>query len=40
MGDIRIRSTEARGPALVDDIVFDGPDGLEVEAYLVRPAEA
>jgi pimeloyl-ACP methyl ester carboxylesterase len=34
----RIRSTEPRGTALVDDLVFDGPDGLEVEAYLVRPA--
>ena len=38
MGEIRIRSTEARGDALVDDLVFDGPDGLEVEAYLVRRA--
>jgi len=38
VGEIRIRSTEARGDALVDDLVFDGPDGLEVEAYLVRPA--
>jgi len=37
VADARIRSTEARGGALVDDIVFDGPDGLEVEAYLVRP---
>ena len=34
----RILATEARGAALVDDIRFDGPDGLEVEAYLVRPA--
>ena len=39
MGDIRIRSTAARGAAFVDDLVYDGPDGLEVEAYLVRPAE-
>ena len=39
MADIRIRSTEARGDALVDDLAFDGPDGLEVEAYLVRPGE-
>lgn len=38
MAEIRIRSTEPRGDALVDDLVFDGPDGLEVEAYLVRPA--
>jgi pimeloyl-ACP methyl ester carboxylesterase len=34
----RIISTEARGAALVDDLRFDGPDGLEVEAYLVRAA--
>ncbi len=38
MTQIRILSTEPRGGALVDDIVFDGPDGLEVEAYVVRPA--
>jgi hypothetical protein len=38
MGDTRIRSTEVRGSALVDDLVYDGPDGLGVEAYLVRPA--
>jgi dienelactone hydrolase len=37
VADIRIRSTETRGGALVDDLAFDGPDGLEVEAYLVRP---
>jgi poly(3-hydroxybutyrate) depolymerase len=40
MPEPRIHSTEARGRALVDDIAFDGPDGLEVEAYLVRPAIA
>src|SRR5258707_1020016 len=40
MPDIRIRTTEPRGDALVDDITFDGPDGEPVEAYLVRPAEA
>lgn len=38
MGEIRIRSTEARGAALVDDVTFDGPDGLEVEAFLIHPA--
>lgn len=40
MTESRIRSTEARGDALVDDLVFEGPDGLDVEAYLVRPAVA
>jgi dienelactone hydrolase len=40
MTELRIRSTEPRGAALVDDLVFHGPDGLEVEAYLVRPAGA
>jgi dienelactone hydrolase len=37
MSEPRVRSTETRGGVLVDDIVFDGPDGLEIEAYLVRP---
>ncbi len=40
MTELRIRSTEPRAGALVDDIVFDGPDGLEVEAFLVRPTVA
>jgi dienelactone hydrolase len=40
MTELRIRTTEPHDRALVDDVVFDGPDGLEVEAYLVRPAEA
>lgn len=38
MTELRIRSTEPRDGALVDDVAFDGPDGLEVEAYVVRPA--
>jgi dienelactone hydrolase len=40
MSEPRVRSTETRGRALVDDIVFDGPDGVQVEAFLVRPAVA
>jgi pimeloyl-ACP methyl ester carboxylesterase len=38
MTELRIRSTEPRASAFVDDVVFGGPDGEEVEAYLVRPA--
>ncbi len=34
--DPRILGTEARGGALVDDVVYDAPDGSEVAAYLVR----
>ena len=37
MIDLRIRTTDRRPGALVDDIVFTGPDGLDVEAYLVHP---
>jgi pimeloyl-ACP methyl ester carboxylesterase len=40
MTDIRIRTTEPRGGALVDGVTFDGPDGEPVEAYVVRPVEA
>ena len=40
MTDLRIRATERRSGALVDDVVFAGPDGADVEAYLVRPAVA
>ena len=40
MIETRVLGTEPRGGALVDDIVFVGPDDLDVEAYLVRPAEA
>lgn len=29
-----------RGDAIVEDIRYAGPDGLDVEAYLVRPATA
>jgi len=37
MTDLRIRATEQRNGALVDDITFAAPDGSEVEAYLVHP---
>jgi len=40
MAQVRVRATEVRGEALVDDVLFEGPDGLEVEAYLVRPQVA
>lgn len=40
MVEFRILGTERRADALVLDIVFVGPDGLNVEAFLVRPAEA
>ena len=40
MTDLRIRGTEARGGALIEDAVFPGLDGLDVEAYLVHPASA
>ena len=35
-----VRSTEHRPGAVVEDVTFDGPDGLAVEAYLVRPTGA
>jgi hypothetical protein len=35
----RTLGTDRRAGALVDDVVFSGPDGLPVEAYLVRPDE-
>jgi poly(3-hydroxybutyrate) depolymerase len=38
MTELRIRATEPRARAFVDDVLFDGPDGEAVEAYLVRPA--
>jgi dienelactone hydrolase len=37
MTDLRIRGTEQRPGALVDDVIFNGRDGSEVEAYLVHP---
>ena len=40
MVEQRVFGTERRADALVDDLVFQGPDGLDVEAYLVRPLEA
>jgi dienelactone hydrolase len=40
MSEIRVLGTTNRGTALVDDVVFPGPDGLDVEAYLVRSGAA
>ena len=37
LDDARIRTTDRHDGALTDDIVFRGPDGLDVEAYVVRP---
>ena len=37
MSEMRVRGTTERAGALVDDLVFGGPDGEDVEAYLVRP---
>jgi len=33
-----LRGPEPRGAAIVEDTRYRGPDGLDVEAYLVRPA--
>ena len=38
MSEATIHATERRGDAVVDDLVYDGPGGQPVEAYLVRPA--
>jgi len=38
MREVRVLGTVSRDSALIDDVAFEGPDGLEVEAYLVRPA--
>jgi pimeloyl-ACP methyl ester carboxylesterase len=38
MIDNRVLGTSSRGAADVDDLVFRGRDGVDVEAYLVRPA--
>ena len=40
MSEVRVLETASRDTARIDDILFRGPDGLDVEAYLVRPAEA
>jgi len=40
MTALRFRASATRRSAIVDDIVFRGPDGLDVEAYLVHPAPA
>jgi dienelactone hydrolase len=37
MSELRVLSSASRGGAFVDDVVFRGPDGEDVEAYLVRP---
>lgn len=37
MSEIRVLGTTTLGRALVDDIVVSGSDGLDIEAYLVRP---
>lgn len=37
---LTVRGHETRDAAVIDDVTFDGPDGLEVEAYLVRPRTA
>jgi hypothetical protein len=39
MNEIRVLGSSNREGAVVDDVVYRGPDGLDVEAYLVRPAE-
>jgi len=36
--DPQIRASERRGDAAVEDILYRGPDGEAVVAYLVRPA--
>ncbi len=38
MSEIRVLGTTERGSAVVDDLTYAGPDGEDVEAYLVRPA--
>ena len=40
MTDLRVRGTDSRDGAFIDDVLFRGPDGLDVEAYLVHPDEA
>lgn len=39
-GDIHVHGREARGSALIEDVTFSGPDGLDVVAYRVSPADA
>lgn len=36
MIETSIRATETRDGALIEDLLFEGPDGLDIEAYLVR----
>lgn len=37
MTDVRVLASERRAGVVVDDVVFAGPDGSDVAAYLVRP---
>src|SRR5262245_54103507 len=37
--ELTVVSSETRDGAVVDDVLFDGPDGSPVEAFLVRPAD-
>ena len=37
MTDLRILATDERGAVRIDEVLFIGPDGLDVEAYLVHP---
>lgn len=39
MVEQQVHGTERRADSLVDDVVFRGPDGMDVEAYLVRPLD-
>jgi dienelactone hydrolase len=39
LADLQVRGSERRANASVDDVVVAGRDGLEVEAYIVRPLE-
>jgi dienelactone hydrolase len=37
--ELRIRGSERRAAAIVEDVTYPGDDGEPVEAYLVRPAD-
>lgn len=38
MEEIRTTGGSGSGPAVIEDVTFSGPDGLAVEAFLVRPS--
>ena len=40
MHELRVLGTTGQVDAIVEDVLFEGPDGVDVEAYLVRPAGA